>query len=69
MVDTNDNKSKKKILGQFYTTRQEYILQDMKIPDNIKNIIEPFTGNGVLLTFIEKDNSPFESLTKNILLN
>lgn len=45
----------KHILGQFYTTNQEYILQGMKIPDNIKNIIEPFTGNGDLIIFIEKD--------------
>ena len=29
----------------------------MKIPDNIKNIIEPFTGNADLLTFIEKDKT------------
>jgi hypothetical protein len=27
----------------------------MKIRDNIKNIIEPFTGNGDLITFIEKE--------------
>jgi hypothetical protein len=48
--------SNKQILGQFYTTNQEYILQGMKIPDNIKNIIEPFTGNGDLINFIKKDN-------------
>src|SRR3989304_6471492 len=45
----------KQMLGQFYTTNQEYILQGMKIPDNIVNIIEPFTGNGDLITFIEKE--------------
>jgi hypothetical protein len=45
----------KQTLGQFYTTNQEYILQGMKIPDNIKNIIEPFTGNGDLITFIEQE--------------
>ena len=45
----------KKALGQFYTTNQEYILQGMKIPNDIKNIIEPFTGNGDLLLFIEKE--------------
>ena len=39
----------KKKLGQFYTTNQEYILQGINIPENIKNIIEPFTGNGDLL--------------------
>ena len=48
-------KESKKILGQFYTTNQEYILKGMKIPDNVKNIIEPFTGNGDLLAFIERE--------------
>ena len=50
----------KKIYGQFYTTNYEYILQGFKIPDNIKNIIEPFTGNGDLLNFIEKDKYNIE---------
>ena len=45
----------KKQLGQFYTTNQEYILQNMNIPNNIKNIIEPFAGNGDLIKFIEKN--------------
>ena len=45
----------KKQLGQFYTTNQEYILQNMNIPKNIKNIIEPFAGNGDLIKFIEKN--------------
>ena len=53
-VNKKKNKLSKQILCQFYTTNQEYILQGMKIPDNIKNIIEPFTGNGDLITFIEK---------------
>jgi len=43
----------KKVLGQFYTTNHEYILQGMKIPDNTKNIIEPFAGNGDLIVFIK----------------
>ena len=43
------------MLGQFYTTNQEYILQGMQIPKNIENIIEPFTGNGDLIPFIEKE--------------
>jgi len=46
----------KKTLGQFYTTNHIYILQGMKIPDNIKDIIEPFTGNGDLISFIKKDS-------------
>ena len=58
--DNNKKKLKKKSLGQFYTTHQEYILQGMKIPDNIKNIIEPFTGNADLLTFIEKDKNKYK---------
>ena len=49
------NKTNKQILGQFYTTNQEYILQGMNIPNNIKNIIEPFTGNGDLITFVEEE--------------
>ena len=46
-----DNKQK---LGQFFTTNQEYILQNFKIPKNIKKIIEPFTGDGDMLNFIKK---------------
>jgi len=48
------NKSSKQVLGQFYTTNHEYILQGIKIPYNIKDIIEPFAGDGDLITFIEK---------------
>ncbi len=43
----------KKNLGQFYTTNYKQILQNMYIPDNVSNIIEPFAGNGDLLNFIE----------------
>lgn len=45
----------KKSLEQFYTTNHEYILQGLKIPDNVINIIEPFAGNGDLLNFINKE--------------
>ena len=45
----------KQILGQFYTTKQEYILKGLKIPEYVKSIIEPFTGNGDLILFIEKE--------------
>lgn len=55
IVQKNKKKSSKKMLGQFYTTNQEYILQGMQIPKNIENIIEPFTGNGDLIPFIEKE--------------
>jgi hypothetical protein len=44
--------NKKKNLGQFFTTNYEYILEGFNIPNNIKNIIEPFTGNGDLLKFV-----------------
>jgi len=58
IIQLNSIKKKninKQMLGQFYTTHHEYILQGMKIPDYIINIIEPFTGNGDLITFIEKE--------------
>ncbi len=48
-----DKNLDKKKLGQFYTTNYNYILKNMVIPDEIKNIIEPFVGNGDLLKFIE----------------
>jgi hypothetical protein len=44
----------KKQLGQFYTTNYGYILSNMKIPNNVKTIVEPFVGNGDLLKFIKK---------------
>lgn len=50
----------KKQLGQFYTTNYEYILSNMKIPNNVKTIIEPFVGNGDLLKFIKKTNYKLE---------
>lgn len=53
--DLNRMKNNKRDLGQFYTTNQEYILQGMKIPEGITDIIEPFTGNGDLLAFIKKN--------------
>ena len=56
-INEKKNKLSKQMLGQFYTTNHEYILQGMKIPNNIKNIIEPFTGNGDLITFIEKEET------------
>ena len=39
--------------GQFMTTRYNYILQNMKVPSPIKNIIEPIAGLGDLLKFID----------------
>ena len=53
------NTSNKKQLGQFFTKNYDYILQTMKIPENVKNIIEPFTGDGDLLNFFEKDKNNY----------
>ena len=76
-ISTNDNattkinskiklKKHKKELGQFYTTRQEYILQNLHIPDNIENIIEPFAGNADLLNFIETEKQRKKNINNNI---
>jgi len=54
LANSKEKNINKQMLGQFYTTHHEYILQNMKIPDSITNIIEPFTGNGDLISFIEK---------------
>ena len=43
-------------LGQFMTTRQEYILQNLGIPSDITHIVEPFSGNGDLLNFIKEQD-------------
>jgi hypothetical protein len=48
-------KTSKAKLGQFYTTNYEYILTNMKIPDDVLDIIEPFCGYGDLLKFLKKD--------------
>jgi hypothetical protein len=45
----------KKQLGQFYTTNYKHILQNMYIPYDTSNIIEPFAGNGDLLCFLDMD--------------
>jgi hypothetical protein len=55
----------KKALGQFYTTNNEYILQNMKIPDDIIGIIEPFAGNGDLVNFI-KNTENLKNIKYNI---
>ena len=44
----------KKKYSQFYTTNYKEILQDLKIPNDTKKIIEPFVGEGDLLSFINK---------------
>jgi hypothetical protein len=47
-------KSIKKEMGQFYTTNQKYILQNMNIPEYVNIIIEPFAGNGDLINTLDK---------------
>jgi hypothetical protein len=47
--------TKKKDLGQFYTTNYAYILQNMKQPTH-NYIIEPFAGNKDLLSFLSKES-------------
>jgi hypothetical protein len=51
-LSEESNKNIKKNLGQFYTTNYDYILQNMSIPMDVKNIIEPFAGKGDILNFI-----------------
>ena len=49
--------NKKQEFGQFFTTNYEYILQGMVIPNNVKHIIEPFTGNGDLLNITNENHN------------
>lgn len=48
--------SKKKDLGQFYTTNYKYILNDFQIPKTCTDIIEPFAGKGDLIKYIHEQN-------------
>ena len=48
--------SKKKDLGQFYTTNYKYILSNFQIPKTCTHIIEPFAGKGDLLKYIDEQN-------------
>ena len=49
--------SSKQQLGQFMTTRYDYILQNMTIPEDINTIIEPFCGQGDLLKFVDVERN------------
>lgn len=44
--------NKKQKLGQFFTTNYEYILKNIKIPENISEIVEPFAGNKDLIKYL-----------------
>ncbi len=68
----------KKELGQYYTKNYEIILQNLDIPAS-QNIIEPFAGDGSLLTYIRKYNPltietydidpKCDAITRDTLLN
>lgn len=49
--------SRKKELGQFFTTNYNYILKNLVIPDDIDMFIEPFTGNADLVKYINENHS------------
>ena len=60
----------KKLRGQFYTTRYEYILEDLTKPPSHDRVIEPFAGKGDLLKWIESkevDAYDIEPKTAGIL--
>ncbi len=46
--------SKKKELGQFYTTNYDYIFTGMRLPDCVNSVIEPFVGEGHLVCYAKK---------------
>lgn len=51
--------SKKRLAGQFYTTRSDYILSGLPLPlQSSDRIIEPFAGTGDLLNWIKKNAIP-----------
>lgn len=65
-VDNTQIKNMKKELGQFYTKNYDYILQNISIPANIKDLIEPFAGEGDLLEYIEKSDNKFNVILFDI---
>ncbi len=50
--DATDAKETKKTKGQFYTTRCSYILADLPKPPSDVLCVEPFAGQGDLLTWL-----------------
>ena len=52
----------KKLKGQFYTVNVDYIFQDLPFPNKGKKIIEPFAGNGDLISWLKKKSKlPIEA--------
>ncbi len=49
----------KQQLGQFMTTNYDYILQNMRIPNDTTTIVEPFVGKGDLLKFAQASDSNY----------
>ena len=47
----------KRTLGQFYTTNYDYILKNLYIPSYVNKVVEPFAGNGDLLSYIQSFKS------------
>lgn len=47
-------REKKQELGQFYTTRNQYIFSGIEIPKRVTRFVEPFCGQGDLVDFLEK---------------
>jgi hypothetical protein len=60
-IKKEETKINKKNKGQFYTTNNDYILDGLSIPNDIKDIIEPFAGKGDLIEWVLKQDK------KNIL--
>ena len=58
-IDNNKIIIMKKELGQFYTKNYDYILQNITIPDNVKNIIEPFAGEEDLIKYINQSSNTY----------
>jgi len=60
-------KQNKKTKGQFYTTNSNYILEGLTLPDNdISFIIEPFAGNGDLITWLNENGNNKEIISYDI---
>ena len=53
-TEMHDIKNDKKIMGQFYTTNADYILDGMTIAQNAQHIIEPFAGKGDLIDWVQQ---------------